>query len=313
MVYKCLRCNKDFLNKTHFKNHLMRKKKCIIEYRNIECSELLKELEKNNYQNYFNIRMKDHKCDFCNNFYKHKSNMIRHRNKCKYNPELQECIIDEDLDKLIIDNSEIEIDKKNHNIVQNITNNITQNIVNNITINNVGDENFDVSQIYKKLNFETDPSNFRGIKYNFQDRVNNYIDNFNIIFDDIYENKENHNFTIVNKKKKICKIKSSDDESKHIHFEDLSDIIFNIIDNIYNLSIKEHEINNDKDTLEHYRKFKKDLIERHHKFKKKYYSTCCQQEKKNIYDSLYQYYKGFRDILNNTKNKIFVKAYDIDF
>ena len=72
MVYKYLRFNKDFLNKTNFKNHLMRKKKCIIEYRNIECSELLKELEKNNYQNYFNIRMKDHKCDFCNNFYKHK-------------------------------------------------------------------------------------------------------------------------------------------------------------------------------------------------------------------------------------------------
>jgi len=310
MSYICLRCNKDFINKSHFKKHLLRKNNCKIENRNIKCNVLLEELLKNNYLEYYEQKNSEIKCIYCNKFYKHKSNMIRHRNNCNYNPNINENkeTLKEDI---IIQKNKVE--DKNQKIVQNITNNITQNIVNNITINNVGDENFDVSQIYKKLNFETDPSNFRGIKYNFQDRVNNYIDNFNIIFDDIYENRENHNFAIINKKKKICKIKSSNDESKHIHFEDLSDIIFNIIDNIYNLSIKEYEINNDTETLEHYRKFKRDLIERHHKFKKKYYSTCCPQEKRNIYDSLYQYYKGFRDIINNTKNKIFVKAYDIDF
>ena len=102
----------------------------------------------------------------------------------------------------------------------------------------------------------------------------NYIDNYNIIFDKLYEDPKNHNFQIINKRNKICKIKNSD-ENKHINFEKLSLIIFNIIDNIYELSIYEYQINNDDQSLNHYIEFKKNLKDRYKKFVLKYKNQKC--------------------------------------
>ena len=55
----------------------------------------------------------------------------------------------------------------------------------------------------------------------------------------------------------------------------------------------------------------KNLIQRKDKFITQYYNTTDAMEKKNIYDSLYQYFKGFKDIVSNIKDKIVLKSYDI--
>jgi hypothetical protein len=48
------------------------------------------------------------------------------------------------------------------------------------------------------------------------------------------------------------------------------------------------------------------------KFIEKYYNNTDSLEKKNIYNALYQYYKGFKDIIQNLKDKIILKMYDIN-
>ena len=128
----------------------------------------------------------------------------------------------------------------------------------------------------------------------------------------MYEDPKNHNFQIINKRNKICKIKNSD-ENKHINFEKLSLIIFNIIDNIYELSIYEYQINNDDQSLNHYIEFKKNLKDRYKKFVLKYKNSTSNEDKEMYYDVLYKFYKGFKDLLKNNEQKIFTKAYDIKF
>ena len=137
------------------------------------------------------------------------------------------------------------------------------------------------------------------------------IENYNVIFDHIYENPKNHNFNIVNKKNKICKIKDSDTENYiHIHFDELVDKIFNIVYKIFDLSIDDFEFQNDTICLEHYKEFQQKIIERKNKYIQQYYSAIDITEKNNIKHNLYIFYKGFQDILFNIKKKIINKSYD---
>jgi hypothetical protein len=303
-IYICLRCNKSFKNnKFHLKKHLLRKFPCNSLNRDISCKLLLEEINNNNYIEFYQEKCNEYKCNYCDKYYKHQSSMIKHRNNCLLNP-------------IIIKKNKMNEIKKyqNNSIINNIQNQQNINNLNNIHIhiNSMGNEKFNIKEITEKLNLELNYSNFNGIKFKYDDRINNLIDNYGIIFDNIYENPDNHNFAIVNKNKKICKIKDSDDGIKHINFEDLTHKIFNIIDNVFDLSIIEFEMNNDKESLYHYKEFKKKLVERRNMFIEKYYSSDNSFEKKNIYNSLYQYFKGFKNLVNNIKDKIILKSYDID-
>lgn len=297
--YSCIRCGKNFRMKIHYKNHLDRKNICEPIYKDIEIEILKNHLNNNNTQNFynecFNVKKNEYHCTYCKKNFSNKSNLTRHQKKyCNF-----------------INNNLVSHNNNSQIIQGNIINNIVNNNI-HIHINSIGNEKFNIKEITEKLNFELNYSNFNGIKFKYDDRINNLIDNYGIIFDNIYENPDNHNFAIVNKNKKICKIKDSEDGIKHINFEDLTHKIFNIIDNVFDLSIIEFEMNNDKESLYHYKEFKKKLVERRNMFIEKYYSSDNSFEKKNIYNSLYQYFKGFKNLVNNIKDKIILKSYDID-
>ena len=309
--YICLRCNKSCKNnKTHFRKHLLRKYQCKVLNKNISCTELLEKFNNNEYINYYDEMNNYYKCEFCQNLYKHQSSLINHKKKCIKNFENNSELTNNELVNIS------KINENNNNNVTNITNNnITNN--NNINIqiiNPIGRESFDIKEIYQLLSFDPNPEHFHteDNNHNFSKRMLNYIDNYNIIFDKLLEDPKNHNFQIINKRNKICKIKDSD-ENKHINFEKLSLIIFNIIDNIYELSIYEYQINNDDQSLNHYIEFKKNLKDRYKKFVLKYKNSTSNEDKEMYYDVLYKFYKGFKDLLKNNEQKIFTKAYDIKF
>lgn len=261
--YICLRCNKSFGKfKTHLKNHLLRKNKCNpIDY-NIDCKDLLEKLEDNIYIKYSKNLKNKCKCPFCDKNYNHKSSLSRHKKDCVHNPK--------------------NINKSNEQQIISTTNNVTNNIQNqiNININSFGNEEYDIKKITKQLNFVLGYSNFNGNQLHFKDRIDNMIENYNVIFDHIYENPKNHNFNIVNKKNKICKIKDSDTENYiHIHFDELVDKIFNIVYKIFDLSIDDFEFQNDTICLEHYKEFQQKNIERKNKYIQQYYSQLILQKK----------------------------------
>ena len=82
--------------------------------------------------------------------------------------------------------------------------------------------------------------------------------------------------------------------------------------NIYNLAIIEYELNNDNIKLNHYKEFKTKIKQRYQKFINKYKNTTSNKDKKMYYDILYKFYKGFKDLLKNNEDKIFLKSYTID-
>ena len=156
-------------------------------------------------------------CPYCSKTYKYQSGLCKHKSNCKKKD-------------LVISNG----DGAQPPIIQNIYNNNQTNI--NINVNSFGKEEYDIKKITKQLNFVLGYSNFNGNKFKFKDRIDNMISNYNIIFDHLYDNPNNHNFDIVNKKNKICKIKDSDTENFiHIHFDELVEKIFNIVYKIFDL------------------------------------------------------------------------------
>jgi hypothetical protein len=291
--YICLRCNLNCGRfKTHLRNHFLRKNKCNTDYNDIDCEILIEKINNNTYINYYNelreTGTNNYKCPYCPKTYKYQSGMCKHRNKCIQNPN-------------------------NKNLTKNKINNIKNQTNNqiNININSFGNEEYDINQIIKKLNFILDYSNFNGNQLQSKDKINNIISNYNVIFDHLYSNPKNYNYNIVNKKNKICKIKDRDSEQFiHIHFNDLVDKIFNIIYKIFNLSIIDFEFKNDDISLKHYKDFQQKIISSKDKYIKEYIYSNDIEKKNNIKKHLFIFYKGFQDILSNIKNKILLKVYD---
>lgn len=86
--YICLRCNKNFGKfKTHLTNHLSRKFTCKVIHRNFENDFLIQKLNLNEYLDFYETCSKEHKCPFCDKYYKHKNSISRHKKTCKNNPE----------------------------------------------------------------------------------------------------------------------------------------------------------------------------------------------------------------------------------
>ena len=313
MEYKCLRCNHNFkLNKIHLATHLKKQKVCETSWFDFSNEYLLELLENNEYINLYNSLKNKKQCKHCG---KHlfKYNLNRHYKTCKGLKNNEK-----DLNIIVESNSNLKLEPQSDSKAQ-IINNIKnvenmQQINNNIVIvNPVGNESFDIKNIHKLLNFDTNSNHFHQENdiHNFSKRLDNYIQNYNIIFDKIYENPENHNFKIMNKKKGVCKIKE-ESNIKFIDFQKLSDTIFKIIDNVYNLAIIEYELNNDNIKLNHYKEFKTKIKQRYQKFINKYKNTTSNKDKKMYYDILYKFYKGFKDLLKNNEDKIFLKSYTID-
>lgn len=296
--YICIRCNHDFkIGKTHLMRHLQRKNKCYYGKFNIDTDYLIKLLNKNEYIEFYNSLKNKKQCKYCLSLH-YNTNIKRHMKTCKSNPVNQK-VKEPDLTQQVINNN-----------ITNHINNINNNI--NIQINSIGNESYNIKEIVKELKLVFGYGNFNGNQLNFDERIENLITNYNLIFDHVYDQPENQNFKIVNKKEKICKIKDESNKYKHIKFDKLIEKIFDIITNIFDLSIIEFEINNDKKSLYHYKEFKDNLIERKNKFMIKYKNASTLQEKNNIKNSLFQYYKGFKTIIDNIKDKIILKAYDFD-
>ena len=301
--YNCLRCNKKFKTKFNFERHLIRKKPCKVIKIDFENSYLIDCVNKNNYNELYKENKNKKQCIFCKKILLSK-NMNRHINLCKSNPN-NNSDINNTTKNTVINNN---IQKNQTQVINNIHNQ-TNNI--NININSFGNESFDIKEITQQLKFVLGYGNFNGNQLQYKDRIDNIIYNYNIIFDHLYSNPKNHNFDIVNKKNKICKIKDKDSEEYiHIHFNDLVDKIFNIIYKIFELSIIDFEFNNDDISLKHYKEFQQKLIIRKNKYIQEYYNSTDIVEKNNIKQSLYIFYKGFQDILSNIKNKIILKVYD---
>lgn len=299
--YICVRCNFTSTNRYNFEKHLNRKTLCKNK-NNFDFSYdfLLNKLNKGDYIELYESLKNKKQCPFCKKI-SFNSNHKRHILKCKKNPENIE-----DETSLVIQKEE-----KGAQVI-NIQNNNIQNNNINININAFGNESFDIKKIAKELNFVLGYGNFNGNELQFEDRIDNMITNYNVIFDHLYDNPKNQNFNIINKKDKICKIKDEENNFKHIKFDELINKIFDIITNVFDLSILEFEINNDNQSLYHYKEFKKNLIDRKNKFINKYQTAETIQEKNNIKMALFKYYKGFRDIIDNIKDKIILKAYDFD-
>ena len=313
--------------KNHYRNHLNRKNICKPIFKDIDISILKEKLEKNEVESFYNecflVKKENFHCIHCKKNFSSRSNLNRHqKNNCSYinkndnNTQLEKsACVESGAQIQKIENQSIDtqnnIQNQNIETQNNIqTQNNQQNI--HIHINAVGNESIDVKNIYKLLSFDTNSDHFHreDDMYNLSKRVINYIDNYNIIFDQVYNNPENQNFKIINKRNKQCKIKSDDKNIKHINFEELSSTVFAIIDNIYSLSIKEFELNNDTESLYHYREFRNVIKERYDKFMLRYKKSKG-IDKNMYYDVLYKFYKGFKDILKNNEEKIFNKSSDI--
>ena len=301
--YTCIRCNNDFGNKlSNLEKHFHRKKPCktsngfYFSYK-----FLLEKINNGEYTDFYDSMTNKKQCEYCLKIFV-KSNLKRHQKSCKKNPEN----IEEETSLVL------QQDEKGAQVINNIQNNNIQNNNINININAFGNESFDIKKIAKELNFVLGYGNFNGNELQFEDRIDNMITNYNVIFDHLYDNPKNHNFNIINKKDKIVKIKDEENNFKHIKFDDLINKIFDIITNVFDLSILEFEINNDDKSLYHYKEFKQNLIDRKNKFITKYQNAETVQEKNNIKMALFKYYKGFRDIIENIKDKIILKAYDFD-
>jgi hypothetical protein len=250
--YNCLRCNKKFNTKFNFERHLIRKKPCKVIKIDFENNYLIDCINNNKYNELYQENKNKKQCAFCKKILLSK-NMNRHINLCKSNPNNTNTT-----NKQITTNNNTTI---NNNYNNKIINNHNHNHI-NININGLGNETFNIKEITQQLKFVLGYSNFNENQLQYKDRVNNLMENYEIIFDNIYNNPSNHNFNLVNKRKNICKIKDEDDNLKHIKFDDLSNKIFDIIGNIFDLSILEYELNNDTESLFHYKEFKKNLIER---------------------------------------------------
>ena len=303
--YKCLRCNYDFKSgKTHLMRHLKRKNICESTNFDIERNYLIELLNNNEYIEYYKSYKNKKKCIYCSKIFI-RNNLKRHQKTCKLNPDNIKKDSNDEIEELL------KSEKATTQIINNTTNIQNNNNI-NIHINSFGNESYDIKKITKELKFVLGYSNFNGNELQFEDRIDNMISNYNVIFDHLYDNPENHNFDIINKKDKICKIKDDEDNFKHIKFDELINKIFDIITNVFDLSILEFEINNDNKSLYHYKEFKKNLLDRKNKFIIKYQNAESTQEKNNIKMALFKYYKGFRDIIDNIKDKIILKAYDFD-
>ena len=61
-----------------------------------------------------------------------------------------------------------------------------------------------------------------------------------------------------------------------------------------------------------YKIFNNQINENYQKFIIKFKNTTCNKDKKMYYDVLYKFYKGFKDLLKNNEDKIFLKSYTIN-
>lgn len=116
-MFPCEKCNKVFSREGHLKDHLMRKKPCVIEKNNeVVKTDILNE------------------CPHCNKYFFNKYNVIKHVNSsCKVKKEKDT----EKLNETTMMNKVKELFEshlKNNNIT-NITNITNNNITNNIQVN----------------------------------------------------------------------------------------------------------------------------------------------------------------------------------
>ena len=279
ILYICLRCKYSCSNKFNFRKHLIKKNLCNCYYRNIETNHLVDLLDKGIYNQYYNKCIKEIKCDYCDNYYSSKSNMIRHRNICNYNPNIKS--------------------KKNINTSINdinIINNINYEQKNNINFDeiiNYGKEIYDINDIKIKILEENE------IEKNFNNFIENYINNFNTIFDNIYSNRKNLYFRIKNKRSKICELKINN-LYKIISLVELTIQIFNIINNIFNKIIEE-------DKYIYYINIINNIINKHQVLSIKYGKN---NNKNLYYDNNYLYFKTYKTLIKNCENKIIYKYYE---
>lgn len=263
-LYICIRCGKSFNNnKYHLKKHLKRKFVCIPFNRNICNKLLIDELDNNNYIEYFTEKCKEYKCDYCDKYYKHQSSMIKHRHQC-----INDILLNKNLnnqEKLLKKNNEKQKVKEKKVKEQN-------EIIN--LINNYSEEEYELNENVEMDIFEELDNN---------DKIEYIISKNEEIFDIIYENPKNHNFEIINKNKKVCKLY---DKNEYVIIN-LDILIIKIID-----IIKQNYDNIIIEFMEELR----DYNDIYNKTKNK---------------NLHKFYVGYKKICKSIKEKIIMHSYKL--
>jgi hypothetical protein len=241
--YKCFRCGKDFSQKCHILNHLVRKKPCksvLKEISNIEILKLnkIEEYNKEKY-NILNLSTKPtqniHKkytkhtqnniCKYCNKKLCNYNSKWRHEKTCKEKKiilkEKDEIIEkkDQQINELLKLVKELKGNKGNTSIKGN---NNMNNTTNNIQINNFDGENID---------YFTDKLAFRFAKH-YGVMVGKFVKHLH--FNE--NHPENHTIKIKDAKSGIGHILEDGEETSYIMEDFLEKVGDNLKDKLYELN-----------------------------------------------------------------------------
>ena len=238
--YKCYRCGKDFSQKCHILNHLVRKNTCKSILKEIDNEEILRlnkieEYNKNKYNvSQMSVKMaddvsqisvkKEYKCKYCEKKYKHRQSKFKHEKKCEKNKN------DNLVNKILEENKEL---KNELNEIKDLlkVNKTTikgnNNVNNNNTTNNIQINNFDcetVEYFSEKLALR--------IAKHYGTMVGRFIEHLHFN----KEHPENHTIKINDAKSGLGQILVDGTEKSYIMDDFLEEVSHNLKDKLYELN-----------------------------------------------------------------------------
>ena len=244
--YKCYRCGKDFGQKCHILNHLVRKNPCKSVLKEIDNCEILRlnKIEEYNKDKYKipiiypkkednilkkSVKKENNICDYCNKVLSSYKNKWRHEKTCKV--KLQQINTDEKMRKLEEDNKILlnklmelsnKIDKKGSGSIKG-----NNNVNNNNTTNNIQINNFDC----ERVDYFTEKLAFQ-IAKRYPLMIGRFVEHLH--FNKNYP--ENHTIKIKDAKSGLGQIRVDGSEKNYIMDDFLEEVSHNLKDKLYELS-----------------------------------------------------------------------------
>jgi hypothetical protein len=269
--YECKRCKHKTKQKIEMQRHLQRKMKCLRELDSYKYSDedlYNLSMEKIKLDKTSNKSETEFICNICDKKFSRKFNLDRHAQKCK----TKELISHKE------NNTVIEEDKSNKNIINNITNNNTVNNIQNINngiIINLKVESFDNDWDMSKINKMTRQSLLLS-KIMYTKLLENILEN-DVNLNVIIEKETKTGIVYKNDVEKFIKMKLKDivDSSmtklnkhlKDIYDESYNDDEFHIMENILEeqkkvIENKYKEYKNSEETQQKVEEFIADIYDK---------------------------------------------------
>lgn len=268
--YECKRCKHKTKQKIEMQRHLQRKMKCLRELDSYKYSDedlYNLSMEKIKFDKPSNKSETEFICNICDKIFSRKFNLDRHAQKCK----TKELISQKE------NNTFIEDDKLNKNIINNITNNTVNNIqnINNGIIINLKVESFDSDWDMSKINKMTRQSLLLS-KIMYTKLLENILEN-DVNLNVIIEKETKTGIVYKNDVEKFIKMKLKDivDSSmtklnkhlKDIYDESYNDDEFHIMENILEdqkkvIENKYKEYKNSEETQQKVEEFIADIYDK---------------------------------------------------